>query len=365
MPTGINPERQKGIPLSKAALALTPLTIGVLSACSNNPAMAKPPEGVTPIATDTATAIIPMTPAHAPSIIPASPTITVEVSPLPPSKATETITTTVPVITPTVGTPLPLSGTPFAVPSATVTETVNPTAAATKEAAATPDAAAQARQEFNTVVVRFAPVLGIDPDNQIDKNAPDYYQQLEKSGWIVTLPDAQGNPAMFCVAKGPRALRPDVPQYFVQAADWINKHDPDYIKSAAAGSIYSMAALKVKTIITGTAHPDWGSYTEGVLLVPNHSVNGAIVAIDITPAAFNHGMDMRIEAIGRLLGEIDNTRATSSLGSKATPLKVEEQSYKTKMVWLNQHVNPKEAEYAGLKGWFDLNIDDARKRFPN
>ncbi len=132
MPTGINPERLKGIPLPKAALALTPLTIGVLSACSNNPALAKLPEGVTPIATDTATAIIPMTPAHAPSIIPASPAITVEVSPLPPSKATETITTTVPVITPTVGTPLPLSGTPFAVPSATVTETVNPTVTVTK-----------------------------------------------------------------------------------------------------------------------------------------------------------------------------------------------------------------------------------------
>ncbi len=130
MPTGINPERQKGIPLTKAALALTPLTIGVLSACSNNPAMAKPPEGVTPIATDTATAIIPMTPAHAPSIIPASPTITVEVSPLPPSKATETITTTVPVITPTVGTPLPIPGTPFAVPSAT--ETIKPTTTVTK-----------------------------------------------------------------------------------------------------------------------------------------------------------------------------------------------------------------------------------------
>ena len=130
MPTGINPERLKGIPLPKAALALTPLTIGVLSACSNNPALAKLPEGVTPIATDTATAIIPMTPAHAPSIIPASPAITVEVSPLPPSKATETITTTVPVITPTVGTPLPLSGTPFAVPSAT--ETIKPTTTVTK-----------------------------------------------------------------------------------------------------------------------------------------------------------------------------------------------------------------------------------------
>ncbi len=143
MPTGINPERQKGIPLTKAALALTPLTIGVLSACSNNPALAKLPEGVTPIATDTATAIIPMTPAHAPSIIPASPAITVEVSPLPPSKATETITATVPVITPTVGTPLPIPGTPFAIPSstetkptATVTKTVIPTA--TKEATATP-----------------------------------------------------------------------------------------------------------------------------------------------------------------------------------------------------------------------------------
>ncbi len=142
MPTGISPERQKGIPLTKAALALTPLTIGVLSACSNNPAV-KPPEGVTPIATDTATAIIPMTPAHAPSIIPASPAITVEVSPLPPSKATETITATVPVITPTVGTPLPIPGTPFAIPSstetkptATVTKTVIPTA--TKEATATP-----------------------------------------------------------------------------------------------------------------------------------------------------------------------------------------------------------------------------------
>ncbi len=158
MPTGINPERQKGIPLSKAALALTPLTIGVLSACSNNPAMAKPPEGVTPIATDTATAIIPMTPAHAPSIIPASPTITVEVSPLPPSKATETITATVPVITPTVGTPLPLSGTPFAVPSATetnnptvtVTKTVVPTA--TKEATATPTRSPEEiRKEAKTI----------------------------------------------------------------------------------------------------------------------------------------------------------------------------------------------------------------------
>ena len=132
MPTGISLERQKGISLPKAALALTPLTIGVLSACSNNPAV-KPPEGITPAAVDTATAIVPMTPAHAPSIIPASPTITVEVSPSPSLAATETVTTTVPVVTPTAGTALPHPGTPFAIPSATET---NPTA--TKEATATP-----------------------------------------------------------------------------------------------------------------------------------------------------------------------------------------------------------------------------------